>query len=1082
MRDHEPAGRGDTADDRHASIDDLLDRAVYALNSGDREAATALAGEVLAIDDTNTDAEDLLAAPDETGEMRRLTLVFIDLVESTQLSTRLAPEPYRMLVGKYRELVTRTVERYEGHVASIKGDGLLTMFGHPVAHENDLHRAVRAGLDITREVRRLSEQAQHRFGEDIDVRVGVHRGLVYLDVAQDDIYGLAANLAARVCSLAPPGSVVVSDVVASLVADAFDMERREPASVKGIADPVEHWRVVGERAEVSRITKGPLIGRDRELARLEKTWARAQSGNLTTSGVVFRGEAGIGKSRLVSAATELAQSDGCVVLELNGSPFHTDAGLHPVRVLIESRCGIERNTDADDRLRLVAAETRSVGLDPAEMVPFLARVVGVPAEQGYRPVVADGQALHEMIASAVVDYLAACVGAGAAVLAAEDVHWFDPSSLDVLGAVLRGGTGRLMVVATGRPGGWLPADWPVKVFDLAPLSDQQTDALTEALGPGLTAEQRAAVRARCDGIPFYIEQITAELRAAGEQGNAGVPEALYEPLFARLRASAHAVPVVRAAAIIGRQGDRSELQAVLDLTDAEIDDAIDELEDAQVFEPWDVDGWRFRHELLREVAAEFAPPSVARGLHAQVADAMVERDGEEADWPLVGAHYAQAERFVDAVSAYRAAAVQARGRGALAEARVHLTKAVDQLSGIPAGAERDRIECGLRLERGHLTGLVDGYQRPAAAGDFQRCVQLLGAHPNDNELLAALTAIISYHSVRSDMRAMGQVTELLRASADDQRPWLRYIVESTSAWVALARGDREASHRHQVVWEAILTGDGEQYAVAIQFVWLDGFVDLASLQTFECILIGDFVGAEAAQARIERRVEHISPDRRLMNIAQADSLKFWVLLERGDVHGAATLAREIHELATSHGLDTIRLFAATERAAADALAVALGDNTDRDELPARIARLTKLLDLWRRIGLEVNRPMFDAIVARLLLIAGDPDRARAWLDTCLEVTARIDLNSYDAEVMRIRAQTAADAHQRHEELTAARELARRQGFTLLELRAALDDFELRGEPAREALVDVVGRMPAGGDAPELARAQELLAGQGVTRA
>jgi hypothetical protein len=164
------------------------------------------------------------------------------------------------------------------------------------------------------------------------------------------------------------------------------------------------------------------------------------------------------------------------------------------------------------------------------------------------------------------------------------------------------------------------------------------------------------------------------------------------------------------------------------------------------------------------------------------------------------------------------------------------------------------------------------------------------------------------------------------------------------------------------------------------------------------------------------------------------------------------------------------------------LAVALGDNTDRDELSARIARLTNLLDLWRRIGLEVNRPMFDAIVARLLLIAGDPERARAWLDTCLEVTARIDLNSYDAEVMRIRAQTVADAHQRHEELTAARELARRQGFTLLELRAALDDFELRGEPAREALVDVVGRMPAGGDAPELAWAQELLAGQGVTRA
>ena len=743
--------------------------------------------------------------------------------------------------------------------------------------------------------------------------------------------------------------------------------------------------------------------------------------------------------------------------------------------MIESRCGIERPTDADDRLRMLAAEIRSVGLDPAHMVPFLARVVGVPADGGYRPVIAEGRALQEMIVSAVGDYLAACAGDEAALLVAEDVHWFDPSSLEVLDILLRRGTGRLMVVATGRAGGWLPTDWPVKLFDLAPLTDEQTDALTEALGPGLTAKQRAAVRARCDGIPFYIEQITAELRATGEQGEAGVPEALYEPLFARLRASAHAVPVVRAAAIIGRQGDRSELQAVLDLTEAAIDDAIDELEDAQVFEPWGVDGWRFRHELLREVAAEFAPPSVARGLHARVADAMVERGGDEADWPLVGAHYEQGERFADAVSAYRHAAAQARRRGALAEVRVHLTKALDQLRVLPAGSERDRLECGLRLERGHLAGLVDGYQRPSAAGDFERCVQLLGAHPKDNELLGALTAIISYHSVRSDMNAMAEVVEMLRGSTPEQRPWLRYIVESTAAWVALARGDRESARRHLAEWEAMLTGDGAEFAHTIEFVGLDGFIDLASARTLDCILIGDFVGAEAALAWAERRVERISPDRRVMNALHVDSLRFWALLEQGDIQSAATLARQVHDLAASHGIDTIRLNGATARTAADALLVAHDASSDRDELLGRIARLTKLLDMWRRIGLEVYRSFFDGVVARLLLLAGDPDGARAWLDTSLEVAARIGQQVYDAEIVRLRAHTATDADRRQEELVAARDLARRQGFTLLELRAALDDFELRGQPARAALVDVVGRMPAEGGAPELARAQELLA-------
>ena len=599
---------------------------------------------------------------------------------------------------------------------------------------------------------------------------------------------------------------------------------------------------------------------------------------LTTPGVVFRGEAGIGKSRLVGAATELAERNSGAVLELNGSPFHTDVGLHPIRALIESRCGIERSIDAGGRLRMLAAEIRSGGLDPADMVPFLARVVGVPADGGYRPVIAEGRALQEMIVSAVGDYLAACAGDEAALLVAEDVHWFDPSSLEVLGTVLRGETGHLMVVATGRAGGWLPTDWPVKVFDLVPLTDRETDALTEALEPGLTAEQRATVCARCDGIPFYIEQIAAELRAAGEQGEAGVPEALYEPLFARLRASSHAVPVVRAAAIIGRQGDRSELQAVLDLTEAAIDDAIDELEDAQVFEPWSVDGWRFRHELLREVAAEFAPPSVARGCML----AAPTRWSSRAVMRRIGRWSARTtSRASGSPTLCRPTGPRPPKHvgAAHAEARVHLTKALDQLPGIPAGSERDRLECGLRLERGHLAGLVDGYQRPSAAGDFERCVQLLGAHPKDNELLGALTAIISYHRVRSDMNAIAEVVEMLRGSTDEQRPWLRYIVESTAAWVTFSRGDRESFLRHMTAWEEILTGDGEPFAHTIEFVGTDGFIDLASLRTFDSVVIGDFVGADAALARAELRVERISPDRRVMNTCYVKSVKFWILLE-----------------------------------------------------------------------------------------------------------------------------------------------------------------------------------------------------------
>ena len=251
------------------------------------------------------------------------------------------------------------MNRYEGHVGSTKGDGLLAVFGHPTAHEDDVRRAVLAGLEITREVARLSEQAKRRFGIEINVRVGVHRGLVYLDTAQDDVYGLAANLAARVSGLAPPGAVVVSDAVEPLIRDAFELEARPRCCGQG-RGRADRPSPGGGRA--GRAAPGSAAVRwwaaTASWRGWQKSWARAQAGTLTTPGVVFRGEPGIGKSRLAAAAAELVEDSGAVVLELVGSPFHTDAGLHPVRTLLERRCGIGRLTDQAERLRLLDAEVR----------------------------------------------------------------------------------------------------------------------------------------------------------------------------------------------------------------------------------------------------------------------------------------------------------------------------------------------------------------------------------------------------------------------------------------------------------------------------------------------------------------------------------------------------------------------------------------------------------------------------------------------------------------------------------------------------------------------------------------------------
>ncbi len=257
-------------DSQHpASVDELLDRAVQAINRGDRATADALAEQVLAFDSSNVEAEELLAAPENSGEIRRLTILFADLVDSTALSTRVEPEVYHLVVGSYKKLVRNAVERYEGHIGSTKGDGLLAVFGHPLAHENDGQRAVLAGLDITREVSVLSEKVRQRFGFDIDVRVGVHRGVVYLDTEQDDVYGLGANLAARMCSLAAPGSVAVSATIAHIVRDNFELDSLPAKPVKGVEGDIDHYRVIAER-DSGEISRGPLIGREDEV-RLSRT-------------------------------------------------------------------------------------------------------------------------------------------------------------------------------------------------------------------------------------------------------------------------------------------------------------------------------------------------------------------------------------------------------------------------------------------------------------------------------------------------------------------------------------------------------------------------------------------------------------------------------------------------------------------------------------------------------------------------------------------------------------------------------------------------------------------------------------------
>ncbi|AFM17697.1 adenylate/guanylate cyclase family protein [Mycolicibacterium chubuense NBB4] len=1057
--------------DQVASVDQLLDRAVAAINRGDQATAATLAGQVLAVDRGNPEAEDLLTPPPSGGEIRRLTILFVDLVDSTVMSTTLEPETCRTIVGRYHDLVHAVVERYAGHICSTKGDGLLAVFGHPEAHEDDAHRAVLAALEINREVTRLSEQAKRRFGVGIAARVGVHRGLVYLDIERDDIFGMAANVAQRVSTLAPSGAVVVSDAVVPLLGEVFELQERPPVSVKGVATPIAHHLVLGERADAARVGagRGPLVGRERELTRLENSWRRAQEGTLRLPGVVFRGEPGIGKSRLAAAAVERVEASGAVVLELIGSPLHTDAGLYPVRTLLERRCGIDRTAGPAERLRLVRAEAAAQGLNPLRMVSLLAPVLGIPADAGYAPVRAEGRRLYDLITTAVEEYLLACFGRGAGLVIAEDVQWFDPSTLEVLGRLLEAGEGRLLVVITGQEGTWLPPGWPVKVFDLEPLTDEEIDTLITALNPRLSPQDRAAVRDRGDGIPFYIEQI---LQSVGDQrGRTEVPDALYEPLLARLHASANAVPVVEAAAVIGRRFDRGLLCAICTQSRDEIDDVLDQLEDALVIEPTGTDSWRFRGNLLHEVACELAPASVRKMLHSKAADALVRGSvGGDPDWRLVAGHYEQGERFDDAISAYRQASAAARRRGALAEARTYLTLAIAQLEHIAPGPGRDRREIGLRLERGLLAAAIEGNQNPTAVDDLERCLQLGGTDLHDDELVATMVALMVYYFTRADLNRVVRVLESLRTGFKQGKQWLGPVIEASFGVLEWFRGEFDAS--------AVHLGHGTPELLSttqLEIMWYqpNDPITTARLHLAMARFVhGDMKGAEEQLAQEARRLGELGFPQGRFSAAFADFVEIWMRIEAGQLHRAGVLAADLIDQAEQHGFDAWRLWGHVQLAAVNAAAAM--DGHDTAELSAHIAGMTKLVDVLGRAGLNAYLTFFDGVLGRLLTAAGQLDRARDRFGTALARAEESGMHFYDAELLRLRAATHASPAAGQEDVSAALELARRQGATLFELRAALDDFDRRGEPARASVLGAVSRFPADSLCPEVRRAEAIV--------
>jgi tetratricopeptide (TPR) repeat protein len=379
----------------------------------------------------------------------------------------------------------------------------------------------------------------------------------------------------------------------------------------------------------------------------------------------------------------------------------------------------------------------------------------------------------------------------------------------------------------------------------------------------------------------------------------------------------------------------------------------------------------------------------------------------------------------------------------------------------------------VRMERGLITAALEGPQSRSAVRDFERLLQVGGADLDDDERVAIMVGLLAYYISRADLGRMVEVLEF-HAGLEQGPPWVHSVIDALFGLVAVYRGEfaTAASRLEPAIASLAAVGPQENNAA-----WLRPLDPIATTRLHLALVgfvRGDLIGAEAEVAQVERRAAELGFPQGPFSLAFARFLEIWMRIATGQLDRASVVAADLIDQAERHGFDLWQLWGGVQQATVSAMAALGAEELDPTALSTHIATMTTFVDILRTVELNLYITVFDGVLARLLIAAGQPEQARARLDTALQLARDTGMHFYDAELLRVRAHTHVDTDARCADLGAALDLAHRQGATLFELLAALDDFKLRGEPARAALADAVSRFPANGALPELALARNAV--------
>jgi class 3 adenylate cyclase len=543
------------------------------------------------------------------GERKLVTALFTDIVDSTALAEKMDPEDWREIVTGAHQRVSEAVYRYEGTIAQLLGDGVLAFFGAPIAHEDDAERAIRAGLQILGAISTYADDVRRKYRVDsFQMRIGLNTGLVVVGNIGSDLHmeylavGDTVNLAARMQSAAEPGTILVSENTYKLAASLFDFEDRGEIEVKGKAEPIHVYRVVSERKGAIRARgiaglSSPMVGRQREFSTLLHIIEDVRDGRGSIVSIV--GEAGLGKSRLVAEWRKavMAADGSRPVRWVEGRclSYGTTMAHHLSTDVLRALLGVAPGASAEETHAALREQMEMLfGAEMKEVYPFLGHLLGFKLEEDMaaRVKYLDGPALQARYIAASRRYVQALAQHQPTVLVCEDIHWADPSSVELGTHVLPvAAEAPIVFVFVTRPDkdapGWklvtqsreVAGAGAIELY-LAPLSESDSKQLVSNLLEieALPENVRQLILAKAEGNPFFVEEVIRMLIDRGnivlqdgrwtvvrEIQKLDIPDTLQGVLTARIdRLPEEAKRTLQIASVIGRKFHVRILQSVME--------------------------------------------------------------------------------------------------------------------------------------------------------------------------------------------------------------------------------------------------------------------------------------------------------------------------------------------------------------------------------------------------------------------------------------------------------------------------------------------------------------------------------------